>query len=127
MIRRLVSRFNKWILNPATLTLAGRRHSPYAVVHHAGRRTGRKYATPVVVEHGDEGFLIPLPYGEGADWARNVCVQGGCTIEWNGRAYDVTDPEVIDSSRALSAFSVAQRLFFRLFRIRKFLSVKHIA
>lgn len=120
----MIRRFNRRILNPATLTFAGRRYSPYAVVRHIGHRTGRAYATPVVARRVEEGFLIPLPYGEDADWVRNVRVGRGCTIDWNGGTYEVTEPQVIDSSAALPALPIPRQLVFRLFRIRRFLSVK---
>lgn len=126
MIRRMVRRFNRRILNPATLRFAGRRFSPYATVRHVGRRTGRAYATPVVAKSDGDGFVIPLPYGEDADWALNVRAQGGCTIESDGKTHEVTEPQVVDSSAALHVFPVVQRLLFRLFGIRQFLSVRRV-
>lgn len=125
MMGRAVRRFNRRILNPATLRFSGRRFSPYATVRHVGRRTGRPYATPVVAKRVEDGFIIPLPYGEDADWARNVRAQGGCTIESDGQAYEVTEPQVIDSSAGLPAFPIVQRLLFRLFGIKAFLSVRY--
>ncbi len=123
----MIRQFNKRILNPAMLRFAGRRRSPYATIRHVGRRTGRAYATPVVARRVEGRFLIPLPYGEDADWASNVRAQGGCTIEWEGETYEVTEPQVIDSSEAIPAFPLFQRVSFRLFRIRKFLSMKSAA
>lgn len=123
-LRYIIRQFNKWILNPVTLAFAGRRWSPHAVVRHVGRRTGRTYATPVVAASAEDSFVIPLAYGETVDWLRNVLLAGGCTIEWKGRAYKVTDPRVIGSSTALPSFSIWHRVAFRLFGIHKFLSVR---
>ncbi len=123
----MIRQFNKRILNPAMLRFAGRRRSPYATVRHVGRRSGRAYATPVVARRVEGGLVIPLPYGEDADWASNVRAQGGCTIEWEGETYEVVEPRVTDASEAISAFPLFQRVSFRLFRIHKFLMVKSAA
>ncbi len=95
-------RFNKRILNPAILSLAGRPSSPWALVHHVGRRSGQTYATPVRVRPTPEGFIIPLPYGSEVDWCRNVLAAGGCTISWPGHDYAVREPDVVDLATVLS-------------------------
>jgi deazaflavin-dependent oxidoreductase (nitroreductase family) len=100
--RDWVRHFNKRTLNPAVLNFAGRPWSPYAVVHHVGRRSGRMYSTPVNVRPTPEGFVIPLPYGSNVDWCRNVLAAGHCTISWNGNDYPVGEPEVIDVATVLS-------------------------
>ena len=96
--RDWVRHFNKRTLNPAVLTFAGRPLSPYAVVHHVGRRSGRTYSTPVSARPTPEDFVIPLPYGRDVDWCRNVQAAGHCTISWNGNDYPVGEPEVIDAA-----------------------------
>jgi deazaflavin-dependent oxidoreductase (nitroreductase family) len=123
-LRYPIRQFNKRILNPAMLAFAGHRLSPYAAVRHVGRRTGREYATPIVVGPAEDGFVIPLPYGENIDWLRNVLAAGGCTIEWQGRPYEVTEPQVVDSSTALATLPVRHKLALSLFGIYKFLSLK---
>ena len=40
--------FNKHLLNPAMLLVAGRKHWYAGVIEHTGRRSGKNYATPVV-------------------------------------------------------------------------------
>ncbi len=93
-------KFNKRVLNPVMLTFAGRKHSPYAIIHHVGRRSGHAYATPVVAESGPESFVIALPYGAGVDWYRNVLAAGGCTLTWNGQEYTLIEPELLDAATA---------------------------
>ncbi|RXS80310.1 nitroreductase, partial [Geobacillus sp. PK12] len=61
--RDVVRTFNKRVLNPVMLRLAGKRYWYAAVLRHTGRRSGKRYATPVVVERTANGFIIPLPYG----------------------------------------------------------------
>lgn len=59
--RHFVRTFNKHILNPMMLAVAGRRHWYAAALHHTGRRSGRHYTTPVVAQPVPDGFVIPLP------------------------------------------------------------------
>ena len=49
-VRDTVRTFNKYLLNPAMLHLAGRRHWYAAVIRHTGRKSGKSYATPVVAD-----------------------------------------------------------------------------
>lgn len=100
--REWMRHFNQRTLNPAILNVAGRSGSPYAVVHHVGRRSGRTYATPVRVRPTPEGFLIPLPYGSNVDWCRNILAAGHCRISWQGNDYTLGEPEVVDAVAALS-------------------------
>jgi hypothetical protein len=66
--RDKVRLLNKRVLNPAMMTLAGRRHFYAAVLRHRGRRSGREYKTPVVaVPVAGDAFVVPLPYGEKVD------------------------------------------------------------
>ncbi|SRR5581483_3101721 len=95
-------RFNQRTLNPAILNFAGRSSSPYAVLHHVGRRSGQSYSTPVSARSTPEGFLIPLFYGSNVDWCRNILAEGHCTISWHGKDYAVGEPEVVDVATALS-------------------------
>ena len=89
------------LLNPLVLLLAGTRLMPlYGVLHHRGRRSGKAFATPIVVLPTRDGFIVPMPWGEGTDWFRNVRSAGGCLIRWKGRDYSLVQPEVIESAAA---------------------------
>jgi putative nucleotidyltransferase with HDIG domain len=104
-VRDAVRTFNKYILNPAMLHLAGRQHWYAAVIPHTGRNSGRNYATPVVADRVGDGVILPLPYGTRVDWLRNVLVDGRATIEAGGQTYAVVEPEIIDSETAASQLS----------------------
>src|SRR5207249_904556 len=46
--------------NPLVLSLAGTRFLPlYGVIEHHGRRSGKVYRTPVVVQPTSDGFIVP--------------------------------------------------------------------
>jgi deazaflavin-dependent oxidoreductase (nitroreductase family) len=122
--RSLVWRLARWT-TPLGARLSGSRLFPlYAVVEHRGRRSGRAYATPVVARRTIDGFVIPLPFGEDADWARNVRSAGGCSIWWKGRRYEVDRPEVVGRTIAAPAFSRVQRALMGPTGIDRFLRVR---
>ena len=94
--RNAVRTFNKYLLNPVMMLLAGRKHWYAAVIRHTGRRSGKHYATPVVADRVADGFILPLPYGTGVDWLRNLIAAGQTTITVSGQTYEVAEPEIID-------------------------------
>jgi hypothetical protein len=112
------------ILNPAMLHLAGRKHFYAGVVRHTGRRSGKRYATPAVVDRVADGFILPLPYGTGVDWLRNVLVAGEATVTVDGRTYNVIEPEIIDAAAALPQLSERRRRAFARFGIDNFVKVR---
>jgi deazaflavin-dependent oxidoreductase (nitroreductase family) len=115
------------LFNPVIRKAAGRRHVTFAArVQHHGRWSGRAYATPVSARlDGDGRFWVPLTFGTGSDWCRNVLAAGGCTIRWKGREYAVTDPVLVPRAEALrtarSSFLAPERAMLRLLGISQFL------
>lgn len=111
--------------NAFVLQFAGSRFLRlYGVVQHQGRRSGRAYATPVVVRPTADGFVIPLAFGEGADWFQNIRVAGGGVVRWNGTAYRVDAPVVIDWPTARPAFSRLVRFLVPRLGIEHFVRVR---
>lgn len=113
------------ILNPPMRRLAGSRALPlFAVVQHRGRRSGRIYATPVAAKRTTDGFVVPMTFGEQADWFRNVQAAGGCVIRWNGAEYPVAAPEIIDLATARSAFRPFERVMLPVIGITQFVHLR---
>lgn len=98
--------------------------SIWGVVKHRGRRSGKTYATPIALRPTADGFVLPLPWGEGTDWCRNVRAAGGGVLVWRGTEYDVTDPTIVDVADALPAFNAVLRPIVRLTGIKTFLRVR---
>jgi deazaflavin-dependent oxidoreductase (nitroreductase family) len=104
------------LFNPMIRKLAGKRHvRAYALIEHRGRRSGRVYATPVAAQRIADGFVVPMAFGEQADWFRNVQAAGECAIRWNGVAYHVVEPELIDWTTARQALGRVERMLAPLF------------
>lgn len=106
--------------NRVALTFAGRRFSPYAVVYHVGRRSGRMYTTPVVVGQVGTRFVIPLPYGATVDWVRNLQAREQGALKWQGQIYEVGALQVVGPEEGRPALPqigqwVSRRLGFTQF------------
>jgi deazaflavin-dependent oxidoreductase (nitroreductase family) len=111
---------------PLMIGLAGRRWNPvFSVVEHVGRRTGRRFATPVAARRVADGFVISLAFGAHADWHRNL-IAGGGTIRWRGHGYLVETPVRIHPDVGQAAFDPVQRLFMRLARIDGYVFVPDV-
>ena len=116
------------VTDPITRPLAGHRFFKlWAVVHHVGRRSGARYATPVAIVTTPDGFVIPLPWGERTNWARNVLEAGGCHVQWGGTEYSLVDPQLITRSEADEFFGRILRLGLSIFGMRVFLRLRRAA
>lgn len=113
-IRRGVLVLLKHTLNPLTRRLAYSSLGPFSIVRHVGRRSGKRYETPVIVSPVADGFVIELTYGPDVDWHKNVLAAGGCTLVRRGTEYQITQIEPLDAAAGLAAFPGAQRLVLRL-------------
>jgi deazaflavin-dependent oxidoreductase (nitroreductase family) len=90
--------------------LAGRRwFRLFGVLHHVGRKSGRAYATPLVTRRLADGFVIPMPFGDGTQWVRNLLAAGRATIRWDGRDFPVVEPRIVELAEVPDAFNGAQR------------------
>ena len=123
---RIVMRPMTHVFNPFIRRLAGGRHMGMAAqIHHRGRRSGRMYVTPASARLDGRTFWIPLTFGSGSDWCRNVRAAGQCTIRWKGVDYPATRPVVVDRAAALSAasgsFKRRERAMMRMIGITQFL------
>ena len=123
-IPKSVAAFNRRVTNRLTRPFAGRLPG-FAVVSHAGRRSGRVYRTPVNVFHDGEVYVFALTYGGDSDWVKNVEAAGGCEIDIRGRVVRLVDPRrFTDPTR--ECVPAAVRAILRLIDVDEFLSM-HVA
>ena len=116
-------RFNAFVLRFA----GSRSLRLHGVVQHRGRRSGRDYATPVIMRPTADGFMMPLVAGEGADWFQNLRAAGGGRVRWNGREYPVSDPVILDWAAARPSFGRFTRLLVLLLGFQRFVRVRNAA
>src|SRR6185436_7904690 len=75
---------------PVARLVAGRRWFPfYAILRHTGRTSGTAYATPVVALRTPDGFMIPLPFGDATQWAKNLAAADGGGLRFGGLEYRI--------------------------------------
>ena len=114
----------KYTLNPLTRRLARSSFGPFSIVRHVGRRSGKRYETPIIVAPVNDGFVIELTYGPDVDWHKNVVAAGGCTLVWHGKEYVIDRIKPVDPQTGRAAFSPPQRFILRLLRRKHFEKLK---
>ncbi len=88
-----LARFNRAVTNRVTRLVAPWLPG-FGVVTHVGRRSGRRYETPVNVFVRPGGYVVALTYGQG-DWVRNVLAAGSARLRTRGRVHGVANPRVV--------------------------------
>ena len=78
-------------LNPLLRPIAGYL-PPLALLHHRGRRSGRRYDTPVQAFRTPQGYIAALVYSNDPEWARNLLAAGEGQMTRAGRTYSITNP-----------------------------------
>ena len=116
--------FNKHFFNRLISLFAGKSNTPFAVIRHVGRRSGRPYATPIIVEPQGDSFVIALTYGPEVDWYRNIQAAEHSTLVWHGQTYTLDKPQTITTQAALPAFPIPLRPILRLLGIQHFVRVQ---
>lgn len=116
-VQRAVRRMNKSFWNPRSLETAGTPGAYASVIHHVGRRSGTAYETPVVPVKTDDGFVIALPYGAGADWVQNVLAAGRVTVTHEGETYEVDRPEIVPTESVDAHFGDSERAAHRFLSV----------
>ncbi|MBX5490652.1 MAG: nitroreductase family deazaflavin-dependent oxidoreductase [Chloroflexi bacterium] len=114
-----LARFNRRVTNRLLGPLAPWFPS-LGMVIHVGRRTGRRYRTPVTLFPRPGGYVIALTYGRQADWVRNVLARG-CLLQTRGRTWRVAPRLVHDARRRLVPLPV--RPVLRLLNVADFLEL----
>lgn len=110
-----LARFNRHVTNPIQRLWAGWAPS-FGIVEHLGRRSGKRYRTPVTVFSADldgkPGVAILLTYGPDRDWLKNLTAAGGGRMRRSGKSFGIADPHVVTRDEAATHVSRAARPIF---------------
>jgi deazaflavin-dependent oxidoreductase (nitroreductase family) len=123
---RAMRRINRAFTNPLMRPLAGRL-PPLAIVHHVGRKSGRRHRTPVLAFPTDDGFLTPLPYGTDTDWCLNWIARGEGFVEVAGHRTAVEHPRIVSTDEVLPLLPALLRPGLRLLGLPGFMMVERRA
>jgi deazaflavin-dependent oxidoreductase (nitroreductase family) len=116
-----LARFNLRFTNHLTGPFAARLPG-LGVIVHTGRRSGRRYRTPVTVFAAPGGYVVALIYGVDSQWVRNVVAAGGCELDTRGRREQLTGPVVFhDETR--SRVAPAVRPILRMLGVADFMQL----
>jgi deazaflavin-dependent oxidoreductase (nitroreductase family) len=94
---KTLARFNRRVTNPFFRSFAGWL-PPFAIAEHRGRRSGRRYETPICAFKRPEGWIIALTYGPQSDWVENVLAAGGCRLKARGRWHALSRPRLVEGA-----------------------------
>ena len=119
---RTLARWNKVGLNRVTKHVAPWMPG-FGVVAHTGRRSGRRYQTPVNVFPAADGYLLALTYGPDSDWVKNVLAAGGCELVTRGRTVRLVTPQLVHDENRRGIRPV-ERQVLQLIGVTDFLSLK---
>jgi deazaflavin-dependent oxidoreductase (nitroreductase family) len=107
--------------------LAGTRwFSFWAVLGHQGRTSGTPYETPIVALRRSGAYLIPMPFGDSTQWAKNVLAARGGRIRQGGRTVAIDRPEVLPLDVAGAELPAIIRFLSRRFGIRQYMRVRRV-
>lgn len=113
-VPRAVAQFNRRITNPVARSV-----TPWlpclGTLEHTGRKSGRRYRTPLLVFKTRDGFAILIGYGPESDWLQNVLAGGPTVLHRRGKGVAVGSPRVVSKSEAVPLITPAPRLIYRLF------------
>jgi deazaflavin-dependent oxidoreductase (nitroreductase family) len=107
-------------LNRVTTPMARAGVGPLALVRHVGRKTGRRYETPLLLARLGDDFVAELTYGPDVSWYRNVEAAGRCEVVAGGRVFAIDRIEVLPAAEGLRAFGYPAAWVLRLLRRRDF-------
>jgi len=125
------SRPIRWLakaIEPIASPMAGHRAFPlWAILRHTGRTSGRAYSTPIVALKTPEGFMIPLPFGDATQWARNVFAAAGARLRFAGRDYEIAEPRIVEGKAADAHLPLPLRFVAGGLGLRQYVLVKRVS
>lgn len=110
---RALAAFNRKVTNPIQRRWAGRIPG-HAIIEHVGRRSGRRYRTPVLCVRRPVGFAFLVGYGLESDWVRNLLAADGGAVVHRGRRYRVRDVRLVPAPAGRELLPQPLRLVIQL-------------
>lgn len=109
-VPRAVANVNRRITNPLALAFGGWAPT-VGSLEHVGRKSGKRYRTPLNIFDTDDGYVILIGYGLQSHWLTNVLASGEATIHKHGKTVPVTDPRVMSKAEAEKLVTSAKLLY----------------
>ncbi len=111
-VPRAVARFNRRITNPLAVRLGGWAPT-VGYLEHVGRKSGKRYKTPLNIFDTDDGYVVLIGYGPESHWVKNVLAGGPTTIHKHGKSVPVGNARVVSKDEA-EPLVTSLRFLYRL-------------
>jgi hypothetical protein len=107
---RIGTRFMNDTVDPFLVRrgISGSGRAEVGTLEHVGRRSGRRYLTPVHPEPTADGFRIIVSLGLRSEWAQNVLSAGHCRLQIHDTVYELDEPALL-LPRAMAELPAATR------------------
>ncbi len=126
-MRQMNARMNEQMREDGDFKNLGQPGGPASIVHHVGRTSGEAYETPVQVIAVDDTFLIPLAYGDTADWVKNVQAAGTAELLTEGEVVITEQPEIVSADWALPLIPRKHHSMTKVLGIDEFMRLRRVA
>jgi len=111
-VPRAVAKFNRRITNPLALALGGWAPT-MGVLEHVGRKSGKRYRTPLNIFDTADGVVVLIGYGTESHWVQNVLASGSATVHKGGKTVRVGNPRIVSKAEA-EPLVTSLRFLYRL-------------
>lgn len=113
-VPRRIAQFNKQVTNPLARAI-----TPWlpnlGTLEHVGRKSGKRYRTPLLVFKTHDGYAILVGYGRQTDWLKNVLAGGPVALHKRGRVVALTNPRVVSKGEAAAFVTRRSLPLYRAF------------
>lgn len=114
-VPRSVANFNRRVTNPLARSITGWIPTQ-GTLEHVGRKSGKRYRTPLTVFNTRDGYVILIGYGLESDWLKNVLAGGETTMHRHGKSFGVVaEPRLLSKAEAAALVTPRSRLLYRMF------------
>lgn len=113
-VPRRIAHFNKQVTNPLARAITPWLPS-LGTLEHVGRKSGRRYRTPLLVFKTHDGYAIVVGYGQQTDWLKNVLAGGETVLRKRGRAIPLANPRVVSKAEGAPLVTHSSRLLYKAF------------
>ena len=120
-IPRPVRRLNTSVFGPVMLRFVG--IGPLAELQHVGRRSGRRYRTPLLAFRDGDAVTIALTYGSDVDWLANVRAAGGGRLRLGSTTIELGPPRGLDTQCGMDRMPLVIQAMLLAIQCREFVEL----
>ncbi len=122
-IPKQIKQINKHVTNRFFLLFAGW-IPPLAIIEHDGRKSGRRYLTPILAFPTTAGFVLALTYGKKIDWAKNLLSTGGGLLVIGGSRIPLHKPHLTSYDDVKKYYPLVVRWFLEILNVTDYILVE---